>query len=218
MKMLRIMLLGAALAVSATASAQYWELANQAAQMATTAVRGGLNYRGYVDVAFSAGMGDKRADIFELSTTQGLKVSKNFFIGLGLGMQTLFTSVPDEAPEYSLIYGHGTTKTGIAVPIFSDFRLDCGDPTGLGFFADLKIGASFMTGNRWILVGDGYINSSQCFYLRPTVGMRVPLSASNPDLAFTVGVTYTLLTSGTWYMNNNSVTLNGLGVNVGFEW
>lgn len=222
MKSVRILMIAAAVALSSAvgANAQYYQLATQAADMIRTAATGGMNYRGYVDAAFAGGVGKKRTDVFELSTTQGIKVTPQFFIGVGAGLQLLLTDVNNDEGEvyYPWMANHDYTTTGVAIPLFTDLRLDLGNQSDLSFFADLKLGASFMTGSKLIRIGDGYVYSSQCFYLRPTLGMRIPLTKNNNKMAMTVGLTYQLLTSGSWYMNHNSVTLNAIGANVGFEW
>ena len=56
------------------------------------------------------------------------------------------------------------------------------------------------------------------FYLKPSMGLRVPVSSKNTSQALNFGVTYQLLTSNYWYNSRNNVTLNALGVNVSYEW
>ena len=50
--------------------------------------------------------------------------------------------------------------------------------------------------------------------------MRIPINSQNPKQAVNVGLTYQLLTSNNnyTYWHDNSVTLNNLGLTVGFEW
>lgn len=203
-----------------TASGQYWELANQATNMITSALQGGANYKGYVDASYLMGVGNKRANVLELTTSQGMRVSSCFYMGLGLGAQMLFTDVPQSQayPPNSEIGGHGFTTTGLAIPLFSDFRFNLGSESSTGFYADVRVGAAFLAGNDYIQVSDGYLTNSSCFYLRPSVGVRIPVSKSHPKQAINVGVAYQLLSSSYWYISNNNTTLNAIGVNVGFEW
>ena len=58
------------------------------------------------------------------------------------------------------------------------------------------------------------------FYFRPSIGVRIPINSQNPKQAVNVGLTYQLLTSNNnyTYWHDNSVTLNNLGLTVGFEW
>lgn len=50
--------------------------------------------------------------------------------------------------------------------------------------------------------------------------MRIPVNASNPRQAVNIGVTYQLITSNNnWtYWDDNSATLNGLGLSIAYEW
>ena len=222
MKMINRIIIAAAILMgtaTTTAHAQYYQLANQATNMISTALSGGVNYRGYADVGYLAGLGDKRADILSISTTQGVKFSNTFFMGVGLGVDVMFCDVADVSrpPQWGPD-DKGFTETGVAIPLFTDFRLNFGAPGSVGFYADLKIGASFLVGNDYIRVGDGYLTNSESFYLKPAIGMRIPVSGGNSKYAFNVGVNYQLTTSNYWYVNSNNITLSSLGVNVGFEW
>lgn len=203
-------------ASAASASAQYYQMVNQATDMISAALQGGLNYRGFVEASYISGIGNKKASFLELSTTQGFKYGSIFFMGVGAGVDLMMSEVNDGAyyPD------HTTTKTSAMIPLFTDFRLNFGDPANTNMFIDLKVGAGFWVGNKYILVGDGYINSSSSFYLKPTVGLRVPVSTTNDKLAINIGASYQLLTNDYWYNpgHDRSVTLNGLGVSFGFEW
>ncbi len=219
MRRIKTTLLAAALLMGcASASAQYWTVANQATNMITSALNAGFNYRGFVDASYLAGLGNRRADFLEFSTTQGAQYSNWFFMGLGLGVDVMFCHVNDGIPDYGYVGTHDTTKTGVAIPVFSDFRFNFGDNGTVGFFADIRLGAAFLCGSDYIQVGDGYLTNSESFYFRPTIGMRVPVSSANSKLAFNIGISYQLMTNSSWYVNNNSTTLNALGVNLGFEW
>ena len=57
------------------------------------------------------------------------------------------------------------------------------------------------------------------FFLRPTIGLRIPVSSANQKQAVNIGVTYQLLTSNNNYRRNGaSGTLNAFGATIGFEW
>lgn len=205
------------IASAQAASAQYYQMVNQATDMISTAIRGGANYRGLFDVSYIKGIGDKQANFLEFSTTQGVKYGNLFFIGVGAGVDMMHTEINNNPYSPS---GHATTQNSVMIPLYTDFRLNLGAPTALGFFIDLKVGAGFYVSNDYILVGDGYINSSSSFYLKPAIGFRLPVSKKNPKLAVNVGGTYQLLTNSYWYnpgMSNN-VSLSAFGLNVGFEW
>lgn len=199
------------------ASAQYYQMVNQATDMISTAIRGGANYRGFFDVSYVKGIGDKQANFLEFSTSQGIKYGNLFFMGVGAGVDMMHTEINNNpyAPT-----DHATTQNSVMIPLFTDFRLNLGSPSALGFFIDLKVGAGFYVSNDYILVGDGYINSSSSFYLKPGIGFRIPVSKTNPKLAVNVGGTYQLLTNSYWYNpgRNNNISLSSFGLNVGFEW
>lgn len=204
-------------ATAFSANAQYYELINQATNMFQTAFAGGARYRGMVDAAYISGIGSKKANFLEISTTQGVKYGSIFFMGIGLGVDFMNTDVNSGA--YQPI-GNNYTTSAVMIPMFTDFRLNFGSTSSTNVFIDLKLGAGFYVSDKYIQVGDGYMNSSQSFLLRPTIGARIPVSKNSPKYAVNVGVCYQLLTNSYWYNPgaSNSVTLNGFGVNLGFEW
>lgn len=208
-----------AITSSIAANAQYYQAVNQVTNMLQTALQGGFNYRGFVDAGYVNGIGDKQASFLEFSTTQGVKYGNIFYMGVGIGVDVMFTDYNGGTGNW-LSENQKSTQTAVMIPMFTDFRLNFGQPTSTGFFIDLKVGAAFYTGNKYIRVGDGYINTSSSFYLKPTIGVRVPVSKSNPKLAMNFGASYQLLTNNYWYNpnHNNNITLSSLGLTVGFEW
>lgn len=208
-----------AIASATAANAQYYQAINQVTNMLQTAFSGGFNYRGFVDAGYVNGIGDKQASFLEFSTTQGVKYGNIFFMGIGMGVDVMFTDYNGGTGNW-LPSNEKSTQTAVAIPMFTDFRLNFGQPTSTGFFIDLKVGAAFYVSDNYIRVGDGYINSSSSFYLKPTIGVRVPVSKSNPKLAMNFGASYQLLTNSYWYNpnHNNNITLSSLGLTVGFEW
>ncbi len=62
------------------------------------------------------------------------------------------------------------------------------------------------------------MTNSECFYLRPSLGVRIPMSLNNSKQALNIGLTYQLTTSNYWYYHDSNSTLNAVGVNIGFEW
>lgn len=201
-----------------TASAQYYQAISQATNMLSTALQGGSNYRGFVDVSYIRGVGSKHANFLEFSTTQGIRYGSLFYMGLGAGVDVIFSDVNSTNPYAT--QGSQYVQTSVMIPLYTDFRLDFGQPNKVGFYIDCRIGAGFFVGNKYILVGDGYVNSSQSFYLKPSIGCRVPLSSQKPNYALNLGFTYQLLTNSYWYNPNQSsnITLNALGLNIGFCW
>lgn len=224
MKKGRIAALAAAMFIGlGAAQAQYYQIANQIPQMLSPALTGGFNYKGFVDASYIAGIGDRKADFLEFTTTQGLRYSSWFFMGVGAGVDILFSNTNDNynpgqwRPSDGFDTSKGHTKTVCMIPLYSDFRFTIGDQKSTSFFIDLRVGASFLVGNNYVEIGDGYLTNSQCFYLKPSVGLRIPLNESGKQ-ALNVGLTYQLLTSDYWYRSSSNVTLNSFGATVGFEW
>ena len=204
----------------AAVSAQYYQIANQIPQLLSPALSGSLNYKGFVELTGMPGLGHNRANIIDISTTQGFQYSSWFFMGVGAGVDAVMAQQPGNwhpTPDYDYMY-RGNTKTKVMIPLFSDFRFTFGPATS-SFFIDLKVGAAWLIGSDYLRMADGFMSNSTQFYFRPTIGMRIPVSAQKPNQAFNVGVTYQLLTSNNnYYYYSNSLTLNNIGISVSYEW
>lgn len=202
-------------------SAQYYQIANQLPQLISPALSGSLNYKGFVELSGLAGIGPNRANVIDISTTQGFQYASWFFMGVGAGVDVVMAQQPDgwrPNPDYDYMY-RGNTKTKVMIPLFSDFRFNIGSQASTSFFIDLKVGASWLIGSDYLRLGDGFMTNETQFYFRPTIGLRIPVSTERPDHAFNVGVSYQLLTSNNnYYWNDNSLTLNNLGISVSYEW
>ncbi len=209
---------------SPKANAQYYELANQLPSLLSPALSGSLNYKGYVDFSGMAGLGDNRANFIEISTSQGFKYSSWFFMGVGIGVDVamahqpeLLSDIPgDDAGGY---YGYGSSKTKMMIPIFTDFRFNIGADETTSFFVDLKLGAAWIMGSSYLRLNRGYLSNQTQFYLKPTMGIRIPINSKNSRQAVNIGVSYQLLTSNNNYgWRSRSLSLNNIGATVGFEW
>lgn len=202
------------------AKAQYYEMANQLSKLITPALSGAFNYKGYVDLSGVAGIGPNRANFIGLSTTQGFKYSSWFFMGAGMGIDVAMASQTPlkDGQTYPSYYGHSTSKTKVMVPIFSDFRFTLGDQTRTSFFFDVKLGAAWLLGSSYLRMDDGCLTNGTQFYLKPSLGVRLPLGDNNKK-AVNIGIAYQLLTSNNnYYRNSNSLTLSNIGATIGFEW
>lgn len=209
------------------ASAQYYQIANQISGLISPALSGSLRYKGFVEADGLAGFGDNRANFIGVSTSQGFKYADWFFMGVGLGVdvamaegtQPDFSNPPSGYDNYG--YYNKMDRTKVMIPIFTDFRFNIGSGSGISAFIDLKLGAAWLLGNGYLKMQNGYMNNGTQFMLRPTVGVRIPVNKNKPKQAVNIGVTYQLLTANDNYLywnRNQSVTLNNLGVTVGFEW
>ena len=224
-KIMRALLAAVALFGASTANAQYYEIANQLPGLIQPALQGGFNYKGFVEMSGTAGIGNSRANFVGISTSQGFKYADWFFMGVGLGVDVAiahrddsdYTLDPDHIPDY---WSHSSSTTKCMIPVFTDFRFNIGSSASVGAFIDLKVGAAWLLGNSYLQTnGVGCVSNSTQFYLKPTIGLRIPIDNQHTNRAFNIGVTYQLLTSNNnYYWYDNSVTLNNLGVTICYEW
>lgn len=204
-----------------TAAAQFYEIANQLPGLIQPALSGSMNYKGYVEAHYLKGVGTYNADFVGGSTSQGFQYKSWFFMGVGIGVDGLLshvTSTPDYgdiSPDYTY---ENSRSSAVMVPIFTDFRFTIGNQQKIGLYIDLKVGCSFLTGKDYVRVNNGYLTSQQYFYLRPSLGLRIPTNSKNEKQAVTVGINYQLLTSNYWNRWSNDITLNSIGVALAYEW
>lgn len=202
-----------------TAPAQYYDLANQVVNAIQPALSGSTRYKGFVEGSYAKGLGSLDADLVGISTTQGFTYSSWFFMGAGLGVDLLFSHTADN-------WGDGwnnsdyqkSTTTGVMIPLYSDFRFNIGKPSTAAFFIDLRLGCSFLVNTNYLRISDGYLTNQEYFYLRPTIGVRVPVNPQKPKQALNIGVSYQLLASQYWYRYTSNKAINMVGVNLSYEW
>lgn len=207
-----IIMLACGLTNSLQTHAQYTSIVNQAANMIQTAAIGGFNYRGFVEGSYTGGFGNLRANFAGISTSQGFQYANWFFMGAGLGVDLVFSET-----ETRYVGDRDTNTCGVMIPIFTDFRFNIGSSTDPSLYIDVKAGGSFLIGKNYLAINNGYINGSEYFYLKPSIGLRIPVGEGGKN-AFNFGVTYQLLTCNYWYNRNSSGTLNSLGATVGYSW
>lgn len=201
------------------ARAQYYGIVNQVANMVQTAVTGGLNYRGLFEAEYLAGVGNNKVSFLNFTTSQGFKFTNWFFMGAGLGVDVAFSSIDDDSmrdPNTSV------TKTGVMIPLFTDFRFNIGPEDAPSFMAGLRLGGTFLIGSDYLQLNKGYLSSKEYFYLRPSAGMRIPLSSTDKRLAMNVQLSYQLIAGRNYYYwgygNQGNVALSAIGAAVSFEW
>lgn len=224
---LRKVALVSLLVAPAGASAQFYEIANQLPGLIQPALSGSLNYKGFVESGFAGGFGDYRANVFSVSTSQGFRYSDWFFMGAGIGLDVMFAG---KSPDYDIDipyegwtdphYSHSNSGTAYFLPVFTDFRFNVGSRqrTSISFFIDVKVGATFMLNNSYFRVGTGYITNRESFYLKPSLGISIPVSKSHPARAVNIGLTYQLVTTNWWNVGDRNISLNSIGGSVSFEW
>lgn len=211
---------------AAGASAQYYQIANQVQQLITPALSGSLNYKGYVEASVLKGIGERNADFFEITTTQGFKYADWFFMGVGAGVEAILTNPQSTfsdwdnpgSPSWGLDSSRSRSKTGWLIPLFTDFRFNIGSPASVGFYIDLRVGATFLVSDNYLEIGRGLMTRSECFYLKPSAGLRIPLGNNDTRRALDIGVSYQFTSTRYWYYYSSDMSLNSLGVTIGFEW
>lgn len=220
---LKALVVAAALLTAGTANAQYGQIVNQFTNVLGRALSGGFNYKGYVEAKYIKGIGANNGDFTGISTSQGVKYGDHFFMGVGLGVDLLMCHVdegwnPGEAfPDLD----KSTTKKGCVVPLFTDFRFIAGNTNNIGCQIGLKLGCSFLLTDSYITVNRGYITSSECFFLMPSVGVRIPTSINSGRQAVTFALAYQLITPSYryhWGSAGKAITLNGFGLTCSYEW
>lgn len=205
--------------------AQYYQIANQLSNVLSPALSGSMNYKGYVEASGLAGFGDNHANFVGISTSQGFQYASWFYMGAGLGVDLVTVNgdvmgKDDWNGSYPDYYNHSSSTTRCMIPVFTDFRFNVGPSSGIKFFIDLKLGASWLIGSRYLTLQRGRLTGQTQFLLKPALGVRIPTSAANPKQAVNVGVVYQLITSNSNYYNRDgqSVSLNAVGVSLSYEW
>lgn len=218
------LLIGAFIGFFSVSHAQYYQIANQLPGLIRPALSGSAGYKGFVDVSYLKGLGDKNVDFVSVSTSQGFRYAGWFYMGVGIGVDIAMAHTGDQfgsqAPGngyWDHFYNNEYTKTGVMVPVFTDFRFNIGGQTKTSFYIDARIGASFLMSNKWLAAGNGFISNREYFYLKPSLGVRIPVSQSGKQ-AVDIGVTYQLLTANYVWYSSSSTTVNALGATVSFEW
>ena len=204
-----------AMLVPCRISAQYTSIVNQAANILQTAVTGGFRYKGFVDASYTGGFGELQANFLGFSTVHGFQYADWFFMGAGLGVDYVYSSIGERYD--GVAGGRGVRTKGAMVPVFTDFRFNIGKATSASFFIDVKAGGSFLMGRKYLAIENGYISGSEYFMLKPSVGVRVPVGKGGRQ-AVNIGLTYQLLTCNYWYGHDGGGTLNSLGATASFEW
>ena len=212
--------------ISINSYAQYYEMANGLQSTIGPILSGSGNYKGFVEAGYSHTLGNYKGDFIEITTSQGYNYKSWFYMGAGLGVDILFAHKNTNWGEGMIAppdkeKGENSLTTAVMLPIFTDFRFNVGSSsssTKASFYIDLKIGCSFLLSNKYIAIGDGYLNNQEYFFLRPSLGVRIPVNANKPKQAIDLGISYKLLTSNYWFRYNNNITLQALGANISYEW
>lgn len=204
-------------------SAQYGEIVNGVTNVMMPAVRGGAGYKGFIEADYTQGFGRYRSNFVTLATSQGYMFNSWFYMGAGIGVDFLWSTVDtgwgnDWADTYPEWYKHEHTSSAVMIPVFTDFRFLLGDMSSTSFFLNLRLGAAFLCSDSYIQIRDGYLTNTNYFYCQPSIGIRIPVNSTNPRQAVDVGIHYRLMTSDYWSNWQYNATINGLGINISYEW
>ena len=126
MKRFRIFIAVSLLALTGfSASAQYFQIANQIPGLLQPALSGSMRYRGFVEGTGIAGIGPHRANFLGVSTSQGFQYADWFFMGVGVGVDVAMAHNPalDYDGAYPDYFDHSSSETRAMIPVFTDFRL-----------------------------------------------------------------------------------------------
>lgn len=204
-------------------SAQYGEIVNGLTNVALPLIRQGAGYKGYVEADYTQGFGNYRSNFLTLATSQGYKFSDWFYMGAGIGVDFLWSQINGGWGEGWIDSGNGwnthqLTSSAVMIPVFTDFRFILGDQTQTSFFINLRVGAAFLCSDDYVKIRDGYLSDRNYFYLQPAVGVRIPVSRTHPRQALDVGLHYRLMTSDYWSNWQYNAAINGIGLNISYEW
>lgn len=203
------------------ATAQYYNIANQVANVLQAPLNGSARYKGFVEASYIKGLGNVEADFLEITTSQGMQYNSWFYMGVGLGASVVFSHQDNNVPaDYWNQPGYidrDSRTTGVMIPLFTDFRFT---PWGnnMGLYIDVKAGCSFLVGKDYLRINRGYLTNQEYFYLRPSIGVKVPVNPDKPKQAIDFGVSYQLLTSNYWNGYYTDKAINGLGLTIAYEW
>ncbi|MDE6393290.1 MAG: hypothetical protein K2L59_08505 [Muribaculaceae bacterium] len=204
-------------------SAQYGEIVNGLTNVALPLIRQSAGYKGYVEADYTQGFGNYRSNFLTLATSQGYKFSDWFYMGAGIGVDLLWSKVDggwgsgQQGPGQEW-RSHELTNSAVMIPVFTDFRFILGDQTHASFFINLRVGAAFLCSDSYVEIRDGYLTDRNYFYFQPAVGVRIPVNRTRPRQALDVGLHYRLMTSDYWSNWQYNAAINGIGLNISYEW
>lgn len=208
---------------AAPASAQINEIVNGLTNVAITAARQGAGYKGYLEADYTHTFGNYKSSFVTLATSQGYMVSDHFYIGAGVGVDLMWTTLDkgwgsDWLPRDPARASRHSVSSALMVPVFSDFRYIMGQATDPTLFLNLRVGCAFLCTDSYVRIADGYLTNREYFYLQPAVGVRVPVNRTKPRQAVDFGIHYRLMTGRYWSGWQHDAAINGLGLNISYEW
>ena len=101
--MKKSILLGIMLSTAIAASAQYSNIANGLTNVLMPALSGSSSYKGFVDAAYTQGVGRYRSNFATISTSQGYQLNSWLFMGAGIGVDLMWSYVNGFIRRYQAI-------------------------------------------------------------------------------------------------------------------
>lgn len=184
-----------------------------------------MDYKGFIEVGYGAGLGSFRAHQVDILTTHGVSFD-DWFIGVGTGVNLLFPNNNNLKSNSNWTSSSNRQyvnyqDNAVFIPLYVDFKYNFGD-SRITPFIDLKVGATFLVSENGVYINDGWMENRSSLYLSPTIGFRVPIAGS---AAFNFGVTYNLISQEYYSFNYwdgptyvDGISLNSLGCRLSLEW
>lgn len=122
-------------------------------------------YRGFTDIDGGITLCEGNyAPTIGLTTTHGVQLTEKFFIGAGLGFESVGVDGSFDFDDLS-------------IPLYGDFRYDHWNNNKISFFAEFRLGYNI----KW----KGYMQNS--IHINPIVGIRIRL---NDRMGINIGLSY----------------------------
>lgn len=110
MKMKRYLLPAlACIGMAVPASAQYGDIINGITNTILPAIQHGSGYKGFVEADYTQGFGNYRCNFATLSTSQGYMLNNWFYMGAGIGVHLLWSTVNSGG----VMIGRRAVRTGM---------------------------------------------------------------------------------------------------------
>jgi hypothetical protein len=178
-------------------------------------------YKGFLEVGFGGGVGDYRANELDILTTHGMQIGNSVFVGLGTGVNVLFTQNDNNNFYNSSSYNGNYNTTAAMIPLYADLRLKMGGGRTVPFL-DLKLGTTYLVNSGDVYINDRYLDSGASLYFSPSIGVHMDLLGT---AGFNVALTYSLISQNTrdyyyddGYYDGERLSLNNLGARISVEW
>lgn len=139
MKKIKFLALAVALAVSATASAQFSNTGKKSSGSHTS--DGDSGYRAFVEAGYTVGTGEAAADRIAVSTSHGYQINPYVFVGGGAGVNYYHSAEQWSIPIFA--NARGTLQLDGSVSPFLDIKIGYSAADVSGFYFSPSVGCKF---------------------------------------------------------------------------